>query len=51
MIGEANIDLKFNRLNAMLSFAGTPYAGNISLKTGTMPKRVKGGISVNLSLI
>lgn len=51
VIGEANIDLKFNRLNAMLSFAGTPYAGAISLTSGTAPKRLKDGISVNLSLI
>ena len=51
MIGESNIDLKFNRLNAMLSFAGTPYAGVISVTPGTTPRRVKDGILVSLSLI
>ncbi len=35
----------------MLSFAGTPYAGVISVTPGTTPKRVKDGILVSLSLI
>ena len=51
MIGESNIDLKFNRLNAMLSFGGTPYAGVISVTPETTPRRVKDGILVSLSLI
>ncbi|MBI2640181.1 MAG: site-specific DNA-methyltransferase [Candidatus Sungbacteria bacterium] len=28
-IGEANLDLKFNRLNRLLSFSASPYAGKI----------------------
>lgn len=28
-IGESNLDLKFNRLNQLLSFTGKPYAGTI----------------------
>ncbi|MBI4136258.1 MAG: site-specific DNA-methyltransferase [Candidatus Vogelbacteria bacterium] len=28
-IGEANLDLKFNRLNRLLSFSASPYAGRI----------------------
>lgn len=30
-IGESNTDLKFNRLNQLLSFTGTPTAGHISV--------------------
>lgn len=30
-VGESNIDLKFNRLNQLLSFTGAPYAGVISV--------------------
>lgn len=30
-VGESNIDLKFNRLNQLLSFTGAPYAGMISV--------------------
>lgn len=30
-VGESNIDLKFNRLNQLLSFTGAPYAGMISM--------------------
>lgn len=29
LVGESNLDLKFNRLNQLLSFAGSPYAGKI----------------------
>ena len=50
VIGESNIDLKFNRLNSLLNFAGTPYAGKISVMSGTKPERVKNGISVQFSL-
>lgn len=28
-VGESNLDLKFNRLNQLLSFTGSPYAGKI----------------------
>lgn len=31
-VGEANIDLKFNRLNQLLSFTGAPYAGQIVVR-------------------
>lgn len=30
-IGESNIDLKFNRLNQLLSFTSSPYAGKIQM--------------------
>lgn len=30
-IGESNIDLKFNRLNQLLSFTASPYAGKITI--------------------
>ena len=30
-VGEANIDLKFNRLNQLLSFTSGPYAGKIKV--------------------
>lgn len=30
-VGESNIDLKFNRLNELLSFTGAPYAGRITV--------------------
>ncbi len=50
VIGESNIDLKFNRLNSLLNFAGTPYAGKISLMSGTKPERVKNGIRAQFSL-
>lgn len=30
-VGESNIDLKFNRLNQLLSFTGAPYAGVLSI--------------------
>ena len=30
-IGESNIDLKFNRLNQLLSFTSSPYAGKIQV--------------------
>lgn len=30
-IGESNLDLKFNRLNQLLSFTGAPYAGALSV--------------------
>lgn len=30
-IGESNIDLKFNRLNQLLSFTASPYAGKITM--------------------
>ncbi|MBP7773843.1 site-specific DNA-methyltransferase [Candidatus Gracilibacteria bacterium] len=50
VIGEANIDLKFNRLNAMLNFAGTPYAGVITLQSNTQIVRDKKGITVHFEL-
>lgn len=28
-VGESNLDLKFNRLNELLSFTGSPYAGRV----------------------
>jgi len=31
-IGESNIDLKFNRLNELLSFTGAPYGGRIIVR-------------------
>lgn len=31
-IGESNIDLKFNRLNELLSFTGAPYGGRITVR-------------------
>lgn len=31
-VGEANTDLKFNRLNQLLSFTGAPYAGQIVVR-------------------
>ncbi len=31
-IGEANIDLKFNRLNQLLTFTSAPFAGQIAVK-------------------
>lgn len=30
-VGESNLDLKFNRLNQLLSFTGAPYAGVLQL--------------------
>lgn len=30
-VGESNIDLKFNRLNQLLSFTGAPYAGVLGI--------------------
>lgn len=30
-VGEANIDLKFNRLNQLLSFTASPYSGKIQV--------------------
>lgn len=30
-VGESNIDLKFNRLNQLLSFTGAPFAGRIAV--------------------
>lgn len=30
-VGESNIDLKFNRLNQLLSFTGAPFAGQITV--------------------
>ena len=30
-VGESNLDLKFNRLNQLLSFTGAPYAGKITV--------------------
>ena len=50
VIGESNIDLKFNRLNSLLNFAGTPYAGKISMMPWTKPERVKNGICIQFSL-
>lgn len=31
-VGEANIDLKFNRLNQLLSFTSAPFAGHIVIR-------------------
>lgn len=31
-VGESNIDLKFNRLNQLLSFTGAPFAGQIAAR-------------------
>lgn len=31
-VGESNIDLKFNRLNQLLSFTGAPFAGRITAR-------------------
>ena len=36
-VGESNLDLKFNRLNQLLSFTGAPYAGAVQL-IGTADK-------------
>jgi len=37
-IGESNIDLKFNRLNQLLSFTASPYAGKITIIDAGVPK-------------
>lgn len=50
VIWEANIDLKFNRLNAMLNFAGTPYAGVITLQSNTQIVRDRKWITVHFEL-
>lgn len=34
-IGESNIDLKFNRLNQLLTFTSTPFAGQIAVRGQT----------------
>ncbi len=36
-IGESNIDLKFNRLNQLLSFTANPYAGKITIIDAEAP--------------
>lgn len=37
-IGESNIDLKFNRLNQLLSFTACPYAGKITIVDAKVTK-------------
>ena len=39
-VGESNLDLKFNRLNQLLSFTGAPYAGAVHL-AGTAGKTAR----------
>lgn len=34
-VGESNIDLKFNRLNQLLSFTGAPFAGQVTVRGQT----------------
>ncbi|MFA6026218.1 MAG: site-specific DNA-methyltransferase [Ignavibacteriaceae bacterium] len=47
-IGESNIDLKFNRLNQLLSFTASPYAGKITIVDAEAPKL--GGTIFNFKL-
>lgn len=51
VIGESNVDLSFNRLTSMLTFASTPYAGNITITPWTEPKRTDKWIEVSLTLL
>lgn len=51
VIGESNVDLSFNRLTSMLTFASTPYAGNITITPWTEPKRTPKWIEVSLTLL
>jgi len=39
-VGESNIDLKFNRLNQLLSFTSAPFSGHITVR-GQMGLKVR----------